>query len=95
MHRKDIFMSCFKSKTGYLFTYKDLTEFEAVINLYEQQVKNQKEVIDKIKNLIKSEQNGICVSKNEERNAYPFLLDFEEAREFVWGLEDILKEVSE
>ena len=46
--RKDIFMSGFKSKIGYSFTYKDLNEFEAIIDFYEQQCKKQKEVIDKI-----------------------------------------------
>lgn len=45
--RKDIFMGGFKSKVGYLFTYKDLNEFEAVINFYEQQCKKQKEVISR------------------------------------------------
>ena len=45
--RKDIFMSGFKSKIGYSFTYKDLNEFEAEIDFYEQQCKKQKEVIDK------------------------------------------------
>jgi hypothetical protein len=48
MDRKDIFMSGFKSKIGYSFTYKDLNELEAIINFYEQQVKKQKKVIDKI-----------------------------------------------
>lgn len=52
MDRKDIFMSGFKSKIGYLFTYKDLNEFEAIIEFYEQQCKKQKEVIDKIYELI-------------------------------------------
>lgn len=51
--RKDIFMSGFKSKIGYSFTYKDLNEFEAIIDFYEQQCKKQKEVIDKIYELIK------------------------------------------
>lgn len=45
--RKDIFMSGFKQKIGYSFTYKDLNEFEAVIDFYEQQCKKQKEAIDK------------------------------------------------
>lgn len=45
--RKDIFMSGFKSKIGYSFTYKDLNEFEAIIDFYEQQCKKQKEVINK------------------------------------------------
>lgn len=48
MDRKDIFMSGFKSKIGYSFTYKDLNEFEAIIDFYEQQCKKQKEVIEKI-----------------------------------------------
>lgn len=46
MDRKDIFMSGFKSKIGYSFTYKDLNEFEAIIDFYEQQCKKQKEIID-------------------------------------------------
>ena len=53
--RKDIFMSGFKQKIGYSFTYKDLNEFEAVIDFYEQQCKKQKEVIDKAINLIVKE----------------------------------------
>lgn len=59
------------------------------------QVKKQKEVIDKIKSLIKSKDNGTCIHNHERRGAYTFVLDFDEAREFVWNLEDILKEVSE
>lgn len=50
--KKDIFMSGFKSKIGYSFTYKDLAEFEAIIDFYEQQCKKQKEVIDKAIKLI-------------------------------------------
>lgn len=45
--KKDIFMSGFKSKIGYSFTYKDLNEFETIIDFYEQQCKKQREVIDK------------------------------------------------
>ena len=58
----------------------------------EHQVKKQKEVIDKIESLIKSKDNGTCIHNNERRGAYTFVLDFDEAREFVWNLEDILKE---
>lgn len=65
------------------------------INNLEQQVKKQKEVIDKIESLIKSKDNGTCIHNNERRGAYTFVLDFDEAREFVWNLEDILNEVSE
>lgn len=63
------------------------------ISNLEQQVKKQKEVIDKIKSLIKSKDNGTCIHNHERRGAYTFILDFDEAREFVWNLEDILKEV--
>jgi hypothetical protein len=57
MDRKDIFMSGFKSiyyclKLGYSFTYKDLTEFETVINFYEQQCEKLKETIDKVIEII-------------------------------------------
>ena len=58
MDRKDIFMSGFKSKIGYSFTYKDLAEFEAIIDFYEQQAKKQKEVIDKITEYITKEKNN-------------------------------------
>ena len=54
--RKDIFMSGFKSKIGYSFTYKDLNEFEAIIDFYEQQVKKQTEMIDKAIEHIKEKQ---------------------------------------
>lgn len=53
--RKDIFMSGFKSKIGYSFTYKDLNEFEAIIDFYEQQYKKQKEVIDKLEKYIEKQ----------------------------------------
>lgn len=84
MDRKDIFMSGFKSKIGYSFTYKDLNEFEAVINFYEQQVKKQKEVIDKINEFIKELYDNtddiICYEIDRYRKE---------------ELLDILKEVSE
>ena len=50
--KKDIFMSGFKSKIGYSFTYKDLNEFEAIIDFYEQRCKKQKEVIDMFLNIV-------------------------------------------
>lgn len=64
-------------------------------NRLEIQVKKQKEVIDKIESLIKSKDKGTCIHNNKRRGAYTFVFDFDEAREFVWDLEDILKEVSE
>ncbi len=69
MDRKDIFMSGFKSKIGYSFTYKDLNEFEAIIDFYEQQFKKQKEVIDKITSNIKNDIDGfITINDHGECN---------------------------
>lgn len=75
MDRKDIFMSGFKSKIGYSFTYKDLNEFEAIIDFYEQQCKKQKEInkraIEYIKrkdiciDIRKTDGSLECVSTNE------------------------------
>ena len=64
MDRKDIFMSGFKSKIGYSFTYKDLNEFEAIIDFYERQCKNQKDVIDKIDRILIQEQNPLTTKFN-------------------------------
>ena len=63
--------------------------------IYELQRENKqlKELIDKIESLIKSKDNGTCIHNNERRGAYTFVLNFDETREFVWNLEDILKEV--
>lgn len=87
--KKDIFMSGFKSKIGYSFTYKDLNEFKAIIDFYEQQCKKQKEVIDKAIEYINK--NLIVVSildgvKTFGLNSYTF--DYKK-------LLHILKEVSE
>ena len=63
------------------------------LEILREQVKKQKEVIDKIKKLIKSKDNGICFYNNKKRSAYTFVLNFDEARQFIWDLEDILNEV--
>lgn len=83
MNTKNIFMNGFKSKIGYSFDYKDLVEFEAIIDFYEKQVKKQKEVIDKAIKYISKE----------------FLCYDNESDEYICGSKaiDILqdKEVSE
>ena len=57
-----------------------------------QQKVNQLETnIDEAIKLIKSKNNGVCIKNGIEKNAYTFLLDFDEAREFVWELEEILE----
>lgn len=89
MNIKDIFMNGFKSKICYSFTYKDLAEFEAVINFYEQQVKKQKEVINKAIKYINK--NLIISSILDGKETYclnNYTFDYKE-------LLDILKEVSE
>lgn len=53
MNRKDIFMSGFKSKLTYPFNHKDLSEFETIVNFYEEQIKKYKEIINKALNLNK------------------------------------------
>lgn len=52
-----------------------------------------KEVIDKAIEYIESKNNGHCIINGEEKGAFTFVLDFDEAREFIWELLDILKEV--
>ena len=79
--RKDIFMSGFKSKIGYSFTYKDLNEFKTIIDFYEQQCKKQKEVIDRL-NFIKNRKNQGASQENINKMAIEFVNSY-------------LKEVSE
>ena len=85
--RKDIFMSGFKSKIGYSFTYKDLNEFEEVIDFYEQQCKKQKEINQKAIEYIKER-----FYFNEETGEYALLHTFDKCN--VKELLDILNEVS-
>lgn len=57
-----------------------------------QQKVNQLETnIDEAIEFVKSKNNGVCIKNGIEKNAYTFLLDFDEAREFVWELEEILE----
>lgn len=77
--KKDIFMSGFKSKIGYSFTYKDLNEFEAIIDFYERQVKK-----------IKQPQMFIDTQDIEERYAEELYRDFlkEENKQLKKKLEE-------
>lgn len=63
------------------------------VDTLEKQSQKYKEVINKIKELIESKNNGVCIINGKEKEAFTFLLDFDEAREFIWKLLDILKEV--
>lgn len=70
-------MSGFKSKIGYSFTYKDLAEFEAIIDFYEQQAKKQKEVIDNIQNFIKEFHKNRNTFKWNEQDYIDVILKLE------------------
>lgn len=82
--KKDIFMSGFKSKIGYSFTYKDLNEFETIIDFYEQRCKKQKKAINKINEFIKE-----LYDNTDDTTCYDIDKNIKEE------LLDILKEVSE
>ena len=73
--------------------YDILNDAYNYIENLEQKCKKQKEVIDKIKKLIKSKDNGTCFYNNKKRCAYTFVLNFDEARQFIWDLEDILNSI--
>ena len=69
----------------------ELGKYQA--NLLVNCIKKYKEVIDKAIEYIESKNNGYCIKNGEEKGAFTFLLDFDKAREFIWKLLDILKEV--
>lgn len=64
-----------------------------VVEIVQQENQKYKEVIEKAIEYIESKNNGYCIKNGEEKGAFTFLLDFDEAREFIWKLLDILKEV--
>ena len=90
--RKSIFLSAWKNKIGYSLNYKDFDELETIIDYYETQLKKQKEIIKKAIEYIKSKENGKCIHNAIEKGAYTFVLDFDEAREFIWKLLQILED---
>lgn len=91
--RKDIFMSGFKSKIGYSFTYKDLNEFEAIIDFYEQQCKKQKEVFDKAMSILKDNFVYDYVRSCDTTDGVGY--DEIDTEHFTYRVYEILKEVSE
>lgn len=54
--------------------------------------KKQKEINQKAIEYIKSKENGKCIHNGIEKGAYTFVLDFDEAREFIWELLQILED---
>ena len=87
MNRKDIFMSGFKTKLTYPFNYKDLSEFETIVNFYEEQIKKYKEVISKAINYIETHKQHEY--RNGNLNEYYLELNEKEMTKLL----DILKEV--
>ena len=84
MNRKDIFMSGFKSKLTYPFNHKDLSEFEIIVNFYEEQIKKYKE---EKRLILKDIKEWIACAKNEQ------LEDYVEHREYWETFETILRKI--
>ena len=70
-----------------------IIELQEENSKYERINQKYKEVIDKAIEYIESKNNGHCIINGEEKGAFTFVLDFDEAREFIWKLLDILKGV--
>ena len=70
-----------------------IIELQEEHSRYERINQKYKEVIDKAIEYIESKNNGHCIINGEEKGAFTFVLDFDEAREFIWKLLDILKGV--
>ena len=80
MNRKDIFMSGFKSKLTYPFNHKDLSEFETIVNFYEEQIKKYKE---EKRLILKDIKEWIACTKNEEFEGYKTHLEYWEMFETI------------
>lgn len=82
---------------------KENEKLKAELQLYKGSLKREHEAIHRVNDLeevikkaieyIESKNNGHCIINGEEKGAFTFVLDFDEAREFIWELLDILKEV--
>ena len=70
-----------------------IIELQEENSRYERLNQKYKEVIEKAIKYIESKNNGHCFINGKERGAFTFVLNFDEAREFIWKLLDILKEV--
>ena len=70
-----------------------IIELQEENSRYERINQKYKEVIEKAIEYIESKNNSHCIINGEEKGAFTFVLDFDEAREFIWKLLDILKGV--
>lgn len=81
-----------EDKDTYQWLLFGYNECARLLNEKEQENKELHSKIDKAIEYIESKNNGVCIRNDEEKGAYTFLLDFDKAREFVWGLLEILKD---
>ena len=93
MNKEDYFKYYIQGSDHYLIPKDIFDELFGEMENWKEDTNKYKEVIDKLKELIESKNNGYCIKNGEEKGAFTFLLDFDKAREFIWGLLDILKEV--
>lgn len=81
--------------------YETMTQSNMKLSLendrLQQELTDYKERNEKAIEYIKSKNNGVCLINGEEKGAYTFVLNFDEAREFIWHLLEILdkKEVQD
>ena len=93
MNKEDYFKYYIQGSDHYLIPKDVFNELFNEMESWKEDTRKYKEVIDKAIEYIESKNNGVCIINGKEKEAFTFLLDFDEAREFIWGLLDILKEV--
>lgn len=93
MNKEDYFKYYIQSSDHYLIPKDVFNELFNEMENWREDTNKYKEVINKAIEYIESKNNGVCVINGKEKEAFTFLLDFDKAREFIWGLLDILKEV--
>lgn len=93
MTKEDYIQYYIQGSDHYLIPKDIFDELYDEMNNWKRDVQKYKEVIDKAIELIESKNNGVCVINGEEKGAFTFVLDFDKAREFIWDLLEILKEV--
>lgn len=94
MTKEDYFKYHIQGSEHYLIPKDIFDELFDEMESWKQDTNKYKEVIDKAIEYIESKNNGVCIINGKEKEAFTFLLDFDEARGFIWNLLDILKEVN-
>ena len=93
MNKKDYFKYYIQGSCHYLIPKDVFDELFGEMESWKKDTQKYKEVIEKEIEYIESKNDAYCIKNGEEKGAFTFLLDFDEAREFIWKLLDILKEV--